>query len=114
MKTEIAYLRRDEIASRLRQDYLPAVAGGGDARCPVHVDPDVALLGHVRRAGMDADPHPDRARGEYLQRLGGCLERTRSRREGDEKSVALGVDLDPSVGAEGLRRTRRCSASASA
>ena len=83
-------------------EHLPAVAAGRDSRRSVHVDPDVALLGHVRRAGVDADAHQDRPRGKSLPRDRGCLQRTRRCWEGDEEGVPLGVDFDAALGAEGL------------
>jgi hypothetical protein len=36
---------------------LAAVGGGADAGRPVDVEADVALLGEIRLAGVDADPH---------------------------------------------------------
>jgi len=68
---EVAQLVRAQEGSRGGRDqHLSAVAAGGDPGRPVHVDSDVTLLGHVRRAGMDAHPHPDPARGKPCQRLG--------------------------------------------
>ena len=53
-----------------RDEHLPAVSCRRDPRRAVHVDADVPLLGHVRRARMDAHPHPDRARGQSLAARG--------------------------------------------
>ena len=78
------------------------MAAGRDSRRSVHVEADVALLSHVRRAGVDADAHADRARGKSLPRVGGCPQCTRRRWKRGEESVPLGVDLDTAVGAEGF------------
>ena len=52
----------DERSRRGRDQHLPAVAAGGDAGRPVDVHADVALLGQVRRAGMDARSAPGSGR----------------------------------------------------
>jgi hypothetical protein len=78
------------------------VAAGGNPGRPVHVDTHVALLGHMRRAGMDAHAQPDRSCGQSLQPRGRRLERTWGGREGDEEGVSLRIDLDAAVAVEGL------------
>jgi hypothetical protein len=91
-----------EAAGRLGDDDLAAVRGGCNARRPVDVHADVALLGHERLAGVDAHPDLNRPCFERLLRLacgGDGVGRTRER---DEERVALGVDLDPVVSSEGL------------
>jgi hypothetical protein len=76
------------------------VSGRGNPRGPMDVGPDVTLLGHVRRSGMDADPDPNRARGKSFERLCCCCERPGRRGEGNEECVPLGVDFDTSVRGE--------------
>ena len=102
MLSEVGHVNVGQLACLLRQQHLPTMPGRCDARSLVHVLPDVALLGHVRRARMDAHAHPDWARGQPLQRIGGRLDRTRRRRKGDKEGIPLRIDLDASVGAEGL------------
>jgi hypothetical protein len=45
-----------QVRGGLRQEHLPAVATGSNARSPVHVEADVAGLGQGRTAGVEADP----------------------------------------------------------
>ena len=71
------------------------MAAGRDAGRTVHVAADVALLGQERRTRVQANPHSDRAQGEALGEGRSRCDRARSRREGEEKGVSLGVDLDP-------------------
>ena len=78
------------------------MAARGDPGRPVHVDSDIPLVAQMRRAGVDADAHPDRTRGQPCQRPGRSLERSRRRGEGDKERVPLGIHLDPAVGTEGL------------
>ena len=47
----------DERRRRSRDEHLPAVPGGSDARRAVDVSADVALLREQRRAGVEAHPH---------------------------------------------------------
>jgi hypothetical protein len=89
-----------ERGGRGRDEHLTAVAAGGDAGRAVNVSADVALLSEMRRTGVEAHAHPDRAGREALERLPRRGERTRRGREGDEERVSLRVDLNPAVGAE--------------
>ena len=93
---------RYEAARRLGDDDLSAVRRGCDPRGAVDVHADVVLLGHERLAGVDAHPDPDWARSERCLRLGRGGDGVGRPRERDEERVALGVDLDPVVSAEGL------------
>ncbi len=95
-------IRADQGGRRGRDQHLPAVAARGDAGGPVHVHPDVASVGQVRRAGVDAHADPDRACGKALERRGRRLERSGRSRERDEERVTLRVDLDTPLGAERL------------
>ena len=94
-------LHAGQVPSRLRDQDLAAVAGGGDAGRTVDVDPDVALLGHKRLAGVQSHPHPNGTALEFVARV--CRSRKCVRRlpEGDEECVALRVDLDAPVPREG-------------
>jgi hypothetical protein len=73
-----------------------------DARCPVHIDPDITLLSYMWRPGMDPNSHLDRTGSQALDRLRGRLERSRRRRESHEERVALRVHLDSAMSGEGL------------
>ena len=90
----------EQRSGRGRHEHLSAVTGGCDARRAVDVDADVALLGQVRRAGVDAHADPDRPGGERL--LGRCRRAQRTGRggKGDEEGIPLRVDLDAAVDAE--------------
>src|SRR5690242_5754502 len=87
-------VRCDEGRGRGRDEHLSAMAGRGDSCGTVNVDPDISLLRQERRAGVDPDPHPNRAGLERLLPLPRCLERTRCGWEREEERVALRVDLD--------------------
>jgi len=50
----------EQIARRVRDEHLAAVAGGADARAAVDADAYVALPGRRHLAGVDADPHAQR------------------------------------------------------
>ena len=92
----------DERRSRSGDDHLAAVGECGDPRAAVDVDPDVALRGWRRRAGVQAHSHPDRPGLERLLARARRRDSPRGRREGDEERVTLGVDLHTAVGREGV------------
>lgn len=103
MLTQIAQPARvDERRRRGRDEYLPAVPGGGNPRRSVHVDADIALIVQMRGARVDADAHADRPGGQPPERVGRRLECARCGRKGDEEGVPLRVDLDAAVGVERL------------
>ena len=102
VQAEVAHLGTGEIRGRLRQEHLPAVPGGGDPRRPVHVEPDVALVGPERLARVQAHPHAHRAVRKRALRVGGGRHGVGRAREGDEERVALRVDLDPVVPPPGV------------
>ena len=79
------------------------MASGCDPGRTVNVGSDIALGCQMRRSGVEADAHADRARSQRLECLGCRRQRARRSREGDEEGVALGVDLDTAVVRE--RRT---------
>ena len=74
---------------------------GGDPRGAMDVDPDVALVGDQRLAGMDPHPNPNRPaeRGLAVGRSG---QRVAGPRERHEEGIALRVDLDATVPLEGV------------
>jgi len=56
--TEVAELAAvDQRRGRRRDEHLPAVTGGSDARGAMDVGADVALIREQRRARMEPDPH---------------------------------------------------------
>ena len=67
----------------------------------VHVPAHVTFLGQMRGTGVQADPHPDRPRGEQGGERLRRRERSRSGREGEEEGVALRVDLEAALGGAG-------------
>ena len=87
----------DERVSRLRKQHLAAVADGCDARAPVHVDPDVSLLGYTRLAGVEPHPDANRPIGQAALGVHGRGSRVRRPRERHEERITLGVDLDTVV-----------------
>jgi hypothetical protein len=100
---------------RAEQD-LPAVAGSGDPRGAVDVNPDVALAAERPQAGVQAYPHPDvdvvgpTAGGERRLRVDRGGQGLQRIWEDDEEGVTLGADDAPSVAGEGLTegdRSRR-------
>ena len=94
----------DERSGRGREDHLAAVRERGDPRAAMDVDPDVALGGHGRRAGVQAHPHGDRARRERLLAATAAATAPVGGRKGDEERVALGVDLDATLGGERIAK----------
>ena len=101
VRAEVAYLVVDERASRLRKQYLAAVADGCDARASVHVDSDVSLLGYTRLAGVEPHPDADRPIGQAALGVHGRGSRVRRPRERHEERVTLRIDLDTVVGRTG-------------
>ena len=97
MEAEVAHIDAGKIRCRLRQEHLPPVPRGRDPRCPVHVEPHVPLVGADRLARLQAHPHAHRAWRKRLLRPGSGRNGDRRASEGDEKRVALRVDLDPLV-----------------
>ena len=61
MLTKVAQLDPVRERRRRRRDkHLRPVSRRRDPRGPVHVDPDVSLLGQEGAPGVNADPDPDR------------------------------------------------------
>src|SRR5262249_9582770 len=82
------------------EEDLPAVTGRGDARSPVHVDPDVALVRPGRLAGVQSHAHADRPAGERFAHRRRRSERVGRPGERDEERVPLSVHLDATVPCE--------------
>ena len=80
-----------------RHENLTAVAACCDAGRPVHIDSHVALLHHVRRAGMNADPDTDRTHRKPRQGFGGRAHGTQRGWERDEECVTLRIDLSTAL-----------------
>jgi hypothetical protein len=95
---EVAQFDLDELRRRGRDERLAAVSCGGDAGGAVDVSADVAVLGQERRAGVETDPHGDRAGRQRLGEGTSRADRSRSGRKGEEESVSLRVDLDSTLG----------------
>jgi hypothetical protein len=73
------------------------VPGGSDPGGAVHVDPDVALVGDDRLAGVEPHADADRSVSQRRLRGGGGRDRVGCARERDEERVSLGVHLDAAV-----------------
>ena len=92
-----------DVAGRLRDDHLTAVRGRADAGRHVHVQPDVAIVGAHRLAGMDPDRHSHLRRLRPLLRIqraldvGGRRQGITGALEGEEDAVAGPVDLAAAV-----------------
>ena len=96
------------------EDHLAAVAGGSDAGGEVDVVSDVALVGQKRSPGVEADPHPDRPRGQRAVIASPPPPRPApSGRRRRRRLLACRPRPRPAR-AHASRITRRCSASASA
>ena len=102
VEAEIAHIDAGKVRGRLRQEHLPAVAGGRDPRRPVHVEPHVPPIGPERLACVQSHPHPHRAARKRELRVRGGRHGIGRTRKGDEESVALRVDLDALVPPPGL------------
>jgi hypothetical protein len=96
---EIAEVDRrvEQVPRRLREENLTAVRDGGDPRRAHDVDPDVAVTGEPRLAGVDPDPDPERGRRERILRLPSRRDGVTGARECDEERVSLRIDLDARV-----------------
>jgi hypothetical protein len=94
--------RAEERNRRRRDEDLSAITGGGDARRPKNVGPDVLVLGEKGRSGMQSHAHADRPRLERLCDLGCSRERSRCGRKRDEERVALRVHLDATIHGAGI------------
>ena len=97
MLAEVGKLTFDELSGRRRDEYLSAVATGGDTGGAVDVISDVALVGEKRRPGVQADTHGDRAGGERIGEGRRRRECSRCGRKGEEEGIALSVDFDPAL-----------------
>ena len=92
---------RDEVARRLRQKHLAAMAHGCDPRGAMDIDPGVALVRDQRFPGVQT--HTNTYRG-CKRRLSGVRGRNgiRGAREHDEESISLRIHLHPLVASKGL------------
>jgi hypothetical protein len=96
----------EQVVRCLRDEHLPAVSRGRDARRAMHREAVVALLGRRRLAGVDSHPHADVGSlrpvviGERALRLDGREHRLARAHEGDEERVALRVNHTTAVPGE--------------
>ena len=102
--TQVAEVGFDQAGGRAGENDLATVRRRADARRPVHIDTDVALAGHNRLAGVDADTDAHLAGGQRglplprrRCRVGGCG-------EGVKEGIPLHVDLDTTVALEGVTK----------
>jgi hypothetical protein len=86
----------------LREQDLSAVARAHNPRRAVHVDADVALVGHDCLAGVDTDPHSHRTAGKRGLNVAGGGDSAPRVRERDEEGVTLGTHLETAVAVERL------------
>jgi hypothetical protein len=102
MLTEIG--RRDvgKLPRLPGDQHLAAVAGRSDAGSFVYVFADIALLGEVGGAGVEAQADPDRAGAEGLLGLGGRGHRGHRVREHVEEGIAFSAHLHATMAGEGL------------
>jgi hypothetical protein len=70
------------------------VAGAGESRAAVDVDPHVPLLVDHRLTRMQAHAYTDRSAAERILRSLRARDSIRGARESDEEGVALRVHLD--------------------
>ena len=91
-----------EVARRLAEEDLAAVAGCGDPSRAVDVQPDVALIGDHRLTRVQSHSNAHRTAVERLPAIGGCCERILDPDERNEEGVALGIHLDAAVACEGF------------
>ena len=84
--------------------YLPSkqAVHSRDAGCSVDVRSDVALVGDVRRPGVDPHAHADRSRRKHLLCFGSSGNRGRRGGEREKERVALRIHLDTVVANERL------------
>jgi len=103
MLAEVAHgLRRaEQVACRARENNLTAVGSSGDARSAVHLETHVALAGDQRLSRMDPDAHADRTIAKPVADLGCRSGRGACSAERREERVALRVNLDTRVPAQG-------------
>ena len=87
---------------RSGDQHLPAVAGRGDPGRSVHIDADIPVLAKVRRPSVDANPHLNRARGQFPYCLRSGPHCLGSGWERDEERVAVRIDLRSAVSDERL------------
>src|SRR6266480_2099852 len=99
MSPEVAQgeLLAEQVARGLRKKYLAAVSRAGDPRCSMDIHPHISGLGRLRLARVKPHPDADRTRRERLLRLLRRGDRLSRARKGNEKGVALCIDLDTAV-----------------
>jgi hypothetical protein len=99
---EIGQLAVHQRPGRSGHQHLASVPNRRDSRRAMHVHPDVALVGEVRRTRMHAHPHTNRAACQPLRRCRGRRKGPRCRRESDEERIPLRVHLHATLRGERL------------
>jgi hypothetical protein len=98
----------DQSARRFREQDLPAVAGGRDARGAYYIQAEIALVAHCGLTGVEAhaDANVLAARPAVRRQPSLCVDRSRDgvarTAEREEEAVPLRVDLRPVLRAESL------------
>jgi hypothetical protein len=82
------------------------MARRGDPRCPMHVQPDIALVSHDWLARMDTHAHPNVTVSDRALRVFSGSDRVRRAREHNKESVSLCIDLDATMTSEGVTQVR--------
>ena len=98
---EVADVRVDKVASRLREQDLTAVAGGRYPRRLMNIQTDVPILGEHRLAVMHPYAHTGRPRCERFLRGCSAGHGVGSLCEHEEDCVPLRIDLNSAVLPEG-------------
>ena len=105
--TEILFLVLEQRLRRLRYEHLTAMPGCANAGGTVNGKTRVLALASRGLTGMNSHPHLNpHALGPFVRkecqlRFNSSENRVARAREGNEKGVALGVDLVAAVGSEG-------------
>ena len=99
---EIGQLELEQAGRGRRDEHLSTVAGSGDAGGTMDVVADVALFCQQRGARVQPRANPDRTGRERLRHRLGGRDGAGSRREDEEKCVALRVHFDAALLSTGL------------
>ena len=79
---------------------------GGDPRCPMHIQPDIALVSYDWLARMDTHAYPNLTVSDRELRVFSGSDRVRRARERNKESVSLCIDLDDTMTSEGVTQVR--------
>ena len=105
----------DKVTRRTRENDLPAVSGGGDARGAVDVEPDVALVRDERLARVDPDADANGAVAQARSRISSAAATASDARANAAKNASPCVSTStPEWRARAVRTTMRWASSRSA